>query len=308
LAFDHSMVDGYSITHIPAEVHELYAAALSGQAAELVAVGSYVDFSEIEHDGAEQLDVDDGAVVRWQQFVAASGGGLPGFPLQLGVAPGAMPAQIGICEWLLDTPHADAFAAACKAAGGSFLAGVLAVASLVAYERGGQPVYRTVVPFHTRCEQRWERSLGWYIGLGPVEIATAQAQNFADLIAMAQTAAQAAKAVAQVPFGKVCTLLDSVVRPVSVFSYMDGRMLPGADRWGDWRAHAFGKVSVGDEAYVWVNRTVDGLYMTCRYPGTDLAHTNIADYIQHTNTIFTQIAQHGCYTIAAHRTTHPALA
>jgi hypothetical protein len=308
LAFDHSMVDGYSITHIPAEIHELYAAAVSGCAAELVEAGSYVDFSEIEHDSAEHLDVDDDAVVRWQQFVQDSGGGLPGFPLDLGVAPGEMPSQTGICEWLLDTDDADAFAAACKAAGGSFLAGVLAVAALVAYEQGGEPVYRTVVPFHTRTEQRWEHSLGWYIGLAPVEIATAQAHDFNELIGMAHAAARAAKAIAQVPFGKVCTLLDTVVRPVSVFSYMDGRMQPGADRWGDWRAHAFGKVSVGDEAYVWVNRTVNGLYMTCRYPGTDVAHASIAGYIEHTNTVLTTIARQGSYSFAGHLASQPAIA
>jgi hypothetical protein len=306
LAFDHSMVDGYSITHIPAEIHEHYAAAVSGQAAEFVEVGSYVDFSEIEYDSAQQLDVDDDAVVRWQRFVQASGGGLPGFPLDLGVAPGEMPAQIGICEWLLDTADADAFEAACTAAGGSFLAGVLAVASLVAYEQGGEPVYRTVVPFHTRYEQQWEHSLGWYIGLGPVEIATAQAQDFAELVGMAHAAARAAKAVAQVPFGKICTLLDTVVRPLTVFSYMDGRTLPGADRWGDWRAHAFGKVSVGDEAYVWVNRTVNGLYMTCRYPGTDTAGANIAGYIERTNTVLTTIVRDGTYAFTGQRTSHPA--
>jgi hypothetical protein len=219
-----------------------------------------------------------------------------------------MPAQIGIWEWLLDTTETDAFEDACRAAGGNFLAGVLAVASLVAYELGGEPVYRTVVPFHTRYERRWAESLGWYIGLAPVEIATGQARDFNELVGMALDASQAAKAVAQVPFGKVCSLLDTVVRPVSVFSFMDGRTLPGAERWGEWRAHAFGKVSVGDEAYVWVNRTVDGLYMTCRYPGTELAHTNIAAYIEHTREVFRAIGHDGTYRFAGQLASHAAVA
>jgi hypothetical protein len=308
LAFDHSMVDGYSITQTPAEIHELYAAAVSGRASELVQVGSYVDFSEIEHNAAQNLAVDDEAVVRWRDFVDNCGGGLPGFPVELGVAPGEMPSQTGICEWLLDADEAAAFEVACRASGCSLLAGVLAVASIVAYEQGGEPVYRTVVPFHTRSEQRWAGSLGWYIGLAPIEIATAQAQDFEELMGMARAAARAAKAVAQVPFGKVCTMLDTVVRPLSVFSYMDGRTLPGAENWGEWRAHAFGKVSVGDEAYVWVNSTVNGLYMTCRYPGTDLAHKNIAGYIEHTRHVLTAIARDGSYSIAGHRTAQPAIA
>jgi hypothetical protein len=308
MAFDHSMVDGYSITHMPAELHELYAAAVSGCTTKPVPVGSYVDFSALEHAAAEHVDVDDAAVTRWQDFVEASGGGLPDFPLDLGVAAGERPAQVGICEWLLDTKDADAFDAACKAAGGGFLAGVLAVAGLVAYEQCGEPVYRTIVPFHTRTEARWEHSLGWYIGLAPVEIAAAQAHDFAELVGMAQADAQAAKAVAQVPFGKVCTLLDTAVRPLSVFSYMDGRRLPGAERWGEWRARAFGKVSVGDEVYLWVNRTVDGLYMTCRYPSTDVAHANIAGYIEKTREILTAVARQGSYAIAGQPGTQPAIA
>jgi mycolipenoyl-CoA---2-(long-chain-fatty acyl)-trehalose mycolipenoyltransferase / long-chain-acyl-CoA---trehalose acyltransferase len=306
LAFDHSMVDGYSITHIPAEIHEIYAAVLSGGAADLVDAGSYVDFSEIEYNSAEHLHAGDAAVVSWQKFVDANGGGLPDFPLELGVAPGEMPVQVGVCDWLLESEDADAFDAACKAAGGSFMAGVLAVAALVAYEQGGEPVYRTVVPFHTRCEQRWQHSLGWYIGLAPVEIATAEARDFAELLDMAQAAARAAKAIAQVPFGKVCTLLDTVVRPLTVFSYMDGRMLPGADRWGDWRAHAFGKVSVGDEAYVWVNRTVNGLYMTCRYPSTDVAHASMAEYVEQTRSALLAIAREGSCAFVGHLTAQPA--
>jgi len=308
LAFDHSMVDGYSIAQTPAELHELYAAAVNGGASELADVGSYVDFSAGEHAAAEHVDADDQAVVRWGDFVETCGGGLPDFPLDLGVAPGEMPSQIGVCEWLLDTADAKAFDVACRAAGGNFLAGVLAVASLVAYERGGQPVYRTVVPFHTRSEQQWAQSLGWYIGLAPIEIATAQAQDFGELIGMARDGARAAKTVAQVPFGKVCSVLDTVVRPVSVFSYMDGRAIPGARHWGGWRAHAFGKVSVGDETYVWINRTVDGLYMTCRYPSTDESHGKIAGYIEHTRDVLTAIARTGSYDFASQLCAEPAIA
>jgi len=298
LAFDHSNVDGYSIVQIPHEIHELYAAAVSGRTAELAEVGSYVDFSKIERDSAEHVDGNHESVVRWRDFVETCGGRLPEFPLDLGVTPGDLPKQTGVCEWLLDSADAKAFDAACKAAGGNFLAGVLAVAGLVAYERGGQPVYRTVIPFHTRSEEQWSTSLGWYIGLAPLEIATAQARDFHELIAMAHAAVRSAKPVAQVPFAKVCTLLENPVRPVSVISYMDGRMVPGAHQWGEWKAHGFGKVSYGDEAYVWVNRTVNGLYVTCRYPGTDLGHTNIAGFIDHSREVLTSVARSGSYAFA----------
>ncbi|MEA2189793.1 MAG: hypothetical protein QOK16_4804 [Solirubrobacteraceae bacterium] len=298
LAFDHSNVDGYSIVHIPHEFHELYEAAVKGRPAELTEVGSYVDFSSVEREAADSVDASHDSVLRWRDFVDTCGGGLPGFPLDLGVAPGELPQQVGVCEWLLDLADTKAFAAVCKAAGGNFLAGVLAVASLVAYERGDQPVYRTVIPFHTRSEEQWATSLGWYVGLAPIEIATAQARDFHHLVAMAHEAVRAAKAVAQVPFGKVCTLLGTVVRPMSIISYMDGRMIPGARQWRGWNAHGFGKVSYGDEAFMWVNRTVDALYVTCRYPGTDLGHKNVSGFIEQSRDLLTTVARSGGYSFA----------
>lgn len=293
LAFDHCNVDGYSIAQIAHEMHELYAAAIAGCPAELGEVGSYVDFSASEREAAEHLDGDHETVAHWRDFVETCGGGLPGFALDMGVAPGEMPRQTGVCEWLLDPNEAIAFNVACKAAGGNFLAGVMATASIVAYELGDQPVYRSVIPFHTRSESRWAMSLGWYIGLAPLEIATAEARDFSELIVMARDAARAAKPIAQVPFAKICTLLETVVRPVSMISYIDARGVPGARRWSEWNAHAFGKVAYGDEAYVWVNRTMDGVYVTCRYPNTDLAHDNMAAFIERAREILRSIATSG---------------
>jgi Condensation domain len=298
LAFDHSNVDGYSIGHIPHEIHELYRAVLDRRPALVANAGSYVDFSKIERDVADGFDADHPAVQRWRDFVASCGGGLPGFPLDLGLAPGEIPLQTGVCESLLDPTEADAFDAACAAAGGSFLAGVLAVASVVACERGNHPIYRTILPFHTRTQSRWSASLGWYVGLAPLEIATTDARDFHDLVRLARDAARAARLAARVPFAKVCTLLDTVVRPVSVVSYMDGRRIPGVDRWGEWKAHAFGKVSYGDDAYLWVNRAVDGLYVTCRYPSTGLAHTNIAAFIEHMREVLMAVARNGTCSFA----------
>jgi hypothetical protein len=293
LAFDHSNVDGYSIVQIPYEIHELYAAAVAGRPARLAKAGSYVDFSKRERDAADDVSADHESVLRWRDFVESCGGVLPAFPLDLGVTPGELPKQTGVCEWLLDSADAKAFGAVCKAADGNFFAGVLAIASIVAYERADQPVYRTVIPFHTRSEEQWATSLGWYIGLAPIEIATARAQDFHELVGMAHEAVRKAKPVAQVPFAKVCRLMELVVRPMSVISYMDGQTVPGARRWRDWKAHGFGKVSYGDEAYLWVNRTVDGLFVTSRYPSTDVGHKNMSAFIERTRELLRLVARSG---------------
>jgi mycolipenoyl-CoA---2-(long-chain-fatty acyl)-trehalose mycolipenoyltransferase / long-chain-acyl-CoA---trehalose acyltransferase len=293
LAFDHTNVDGYSIAQIAHEIHELYAAAVAGRTAELDATGSYVDFSKIERDFADDLDASHASVARWREFIEGCGGELPRFPLDLGVAPGEYPRQTGGCEWLMGPADAEAFEAVCAANGGNFAAGVMAAASAGAYELGDEPVYRSVVPFHTRSEQQWLSSLGWYIGLGPMEIATAQAGDFHELMRMARGAARAAKPVAQFPFAKAFGLLEGPIRPLSVISYIDARTVPGAPRWTEWNAHAFGKVSYGDEVYLWINRTLEGVYVTYRYPSTELGHRNVNDFIDYTRTALTSVARTG---------------
>ena len=298
LAFDHTNVDGYSMAQIAHEIQELYAAAVAGRPAQLVDAGSYVDFSQIERDAADDLDEDHAAVARWREFVETCGGELPRFPLDLGIAPGEYPRQNGGCEWLMSPQDADAFDAACKAMGGNFAAGVMAAASAAAYELGDEPVYRTVLPFHTRSDLQWLTSLGWYIGLGPFEIDTARAASFEQLVGMARHAARASKPVAQVPFPKAFSLLEGIIRPLSVMSYIDALTVPGAPQWTEWNAHAFGKVSYGDEVYMWLNRTLEGLYVTYRYPGTEIADRNVAAYIERVRDIMTSVAKTGTYPFA----------
>jgi hypothetical protein len=295
LAFDHTHVDGYSMALIAQEFHELYAAAVGGSCANLAAVGSHVDFSKAERDRSGSVDSDHEAVKHWSTFIRACAGELPRFPLDLGVAPGELSRQTGVCESLLDAADAAAFDAACKVANGNVLAGILASAAITARQLSGEPVYRTIIPYHTRSQAQWSASLGWYIGLGPIELDTRQARHFNELMAMARDAARAAKPIADVPFLKIFSLLQTIPRPLSVISYIDGRRLPGASLWQAWNAQAFGKVSYGDEVYMWINRTLDGMYVTCRHPDTDRANANVAAYIAHLRSVLTAIARNASY-------------
>jgi hypothetical protein len=115
---------------------------------------------------------------------------------------------------------------------------------------------------------------------------------------MARHASQVAKPIAQVPFAKVCSLLDTVLRPASVISYIDARMVPGAASWTEWNAHAFGKVAYGDEVYLWINRTREGVYLTCRYPDTEVARKNVTTFIENTRDVLRSVATSGSYAFA----------
>jgi hypothetical protein len=52
----------------------------------------------------------------------------------------------------------------------------------------------------------------------------------------------------------------------------------------------------------------NGLHLTCRYPGTALAHENIAGYTATPAAVLRAVARQGSYSFAGHRATQPTIA
>ncbi|MFG2947823.1 condensation domain-containing protein [Streptomyces adustus] len=296
MVFDHSNVDGYSLQRIPAEIHELYAAGAQGRAVEETPVSSYVDFCEIERADADRVDDTHAIVVRWREFIERCDGKLPHFPVDLGLEPGgALPTQKLMREKLVDADAAAAFEAYCRPYGGS-LVGVLAATSLLVHEIGGQAVYRTVVPFHTRVKSQWSDSVGWYVGGAPIEVSLAQAPDFPGALRTVRAELQANRSLARIPLARVLRLLGADFRPTSpdlysIVSYLDARGIPGAARWAELNAYALLRVSYGDQVCVWVNRLHEGLWLASRYPDTDIASKNMRLYVERLRDVILSVAR-----------------
>ncbi|MEU4150341.1 condensation domain-containing protein [Streptomyces sp. NPDC026659] len=286
LAFDHSNVDAYSLHGIPAEIEELYTAGLAGRGPVVrTPAASYVDFCEIERADADRLDGDHAIVARWREFIQRCDGTLPSFPVDLGVEPGGpLPRQKMICEPLVDAEAAAAFEAYCRPYGGS-LVGLLAATALIVHELGGLPVYRTVVPFHTRVKSRWTGSVGWYVGGAPIEVPVSHTPDLTATLRTVRAELQSNRALSRMPLARVLRLLGADFRPTSpdlysIVSYVDTRGIAGADRWSDQNAHALLRVSYGDQVCVWVSRLHDGLWLASRHPDTDVATKNMRLYVE----------------------------
>ncbi|SFB36822.1 Condensation domain-containing protein [Amycolatopsis marina] len=299
LGLDHSNVDGYSILLIAQEIRALYAAELSGEQAELAATGSYLEFGAAERDNALRVRADHDVVARWRTFIGANGGRLPGFPLEVGASSGRPAPQHGSCTWLLDADKAESFSIACRTAGGGFQAGILACLGIAAHEVSARRAFHALVPFHTRQEAQWTTSLGWYVGIAPVEFAVAGTPDFAGVAKAAGAAAREARPLALLPFARVCELLGTAPEPRFVVSYMDMRRTPGAGQWRAWNACAFHSRAVaGDEVYLWIHRNHEGVYLTCRHPGTEAGTRNATRYIGHLRRVVDEVATHGGYAVA----------
>ncbi|MFE4871865.1 condensation domain-containing protein [Streptomyces sp. NPDC056682] len=296
MAFDHSNVDAYSIQRLPAEINELYAAAAEGRPAEESPVGSYVDFCEIERADADRIDGSHAIVGRWREFIRRCNGKLPNFPVELGLEPGGpLPTQKLMREMLVDADAAAAFESYCRPFGGS-LVGILAATSLIVHEISGQPVYRAVLPFHTRVKSKWSDSVGWYVGGAPIEVAMDKAPDFRGALAAVRAELQANRSLARMPLARVLRLLGSDFRPTSpdlysIVSYVDARGIPGSERWDELAAYGLVRVSYGDQVCVWLNRLHEGLWFTCRYPDTDVAFKNMRLYVERLGDIILSVAR-----------------
>ncbi|MBW5484871.1 acyltransferase papA2 [Streptomyces bambusae] len=286
MAFDHSNVDSYSLQRIPAEIHELYAVGLERRGTvETAPVASYVDFCATERRGADRIDDTHAIVARWREFIARCDGKLPNFPVDLGLDPeGPLPAQKLMHEMLVDDADAAAFEAYCRPYGGS-LVGVLAATALAVHEVGGQRVYRTVVPFHTRTKSQWSDSVGWYVGGAPIEVPVGPAPDFDSALGTVRAALRESRPLSRMPIARVLRLLGSDFRPTSpdlysIVSFVDTRGMPGAERWQDLKAYGLIRVSYGDQVCVWISRLHEGLQFAARYPDTAVAYANMRRYVE----------------------------
>ncbi|KJV00886.1 MAG: condensation domain-containing protein [Rhodococcus sp.] len=283
-AADHSVMDAYSQIYAINEIDRLYAQALDGIDPELPEVGSYVDFSQSERALGDTLTADHGAVRTWQDFLAVEDGRFPAFPLPLaGDRPradtGPAP-QSSISSWLLTSEQSDGFNAACRAAGYNMQAGILAALALTNARLSGSRSLRTVMPMHTRDEQKWAASVGWYVGILPMGIQLDNACTFVEALEAAATAGAANKGLARMPYSKIAKILDSTEIPRFVVSYIDLRFLPDAAQWQGRKGRALrSNCHADDEVYFWVNRTLEGLNISARFPSSDVASTNVHRFI-----------------------------
>lgn len=298
MAFDHGNVDSYSIQRIPAEIHELCMVDAGGGTVEGTPIGSYVDFCEIERTDADQIDATHEVVARWRGFIGRCDGKLPNFPVDLGLGPSdEMPTQKLLHEMIVGADDAAAFEASCRPFGGSMV-GVLAATSLVVHKIGGEPVYRTVVPFHTRAKPEWRGSVGWYVGGAPIEIPIAQAPDFQSVLEIVRTELRANRPLARIPNARVLRLLSSDFHKTSpdmysFVSFVDARGIPGSERWAELKAYGLVRVSYGDKVCAWFNRLHEGLYFACRYPDTDIARKNMRLYVEQMREVIISVARNG---------------
>lgn len=273
-AADHSIIDGFSIVLVAHELTALYEEILSGRAANLFPVGSYVDFGRDERESPTDADVQREALDVWRGALADRG--LPEFPLEIG--PRTHDAQQNLSAWILDADQAAAFSTACRDADVGFFSGLLACLGLAGAEVAGQQRFRTITPVHTRHAPQWASALGWFVGLSPVDFEL-PSHEFGEVARAAEASTARTKPIAVVPFDRIERELHLPIRPRFVVSYMDVRFVPDAGQWVDRNARALRSRQYTHDVYAWINRTPRGVNLAVRYPGNDIAAASVHTWV-----------------------------
>lgn len=301
-AFDHLVTDGISAALTVVELLQLYATAAFGADNTLAEVGSYIDYCERERAGSAELTLDSPHVKRWIELVRANGGGLPTFPLELGVSSDGYARTAHLSTPLFSEDHAERFATVCRDNGASFVAGVLTVAALASHEFTGQEKYFGLTPKSTRSTPAELNSVGWFTSLIPVPLRIGADTTFTSVVGAAQTSYEAGKELTDVSFHRVLQLVEPAsgvnVPPgwsVPMVSYIDVRKLPGVEVFDALNAGLFGNRGSSEEVFLWINRFTDETTISLLFPGTDEARQATKLYVDRLIEIFTTIADHGDY-------------
>lgn len=277
--FDHSHVDAYSISIVIDDLHRLYDGyRWHGQLFDPTALamsGSFVDFCAAESQ-APPVALSDPRMRRWLRFFDDRDGTLPTFPLDLGVEPGATAPQATEVRALLGRRETEQFAELCRRSGASVFGGTLAAMADAVRRCGGGPELPLLFPMHTRREERWRNAVGWFTTNAPLRVV-----GTGDLLeTIRRTGPELRRAVTlgEVPVPQVIEAMGGLRRTRSdifMVSYVDYRLLPGADRHRTIDAHHISNATTADDAQFWISRTDDGLALRARHPDTLTAHRTI---------------------------------
>ncbi|AZG45239.1 condensation domain-containing protein [Gordonia insulae] len=300
-AADHSVMDAYSMFLSINELRQFYDAELENRAPTPSPIGSHVDFSASSRAAGETLTVDHPGIQRWRRFLDASGGRFPdlGLPLSEPLAAVDGPRdtddrQRGWAGFVATADQVATLTALSRAAGHSTQTAVIAALALAHQELTGDPLLRAAMPMHTRHETQFVESVGWYVGIGPLEVDLAQAETIADVLAASAAGIGEAKRLSRLPYPRVAQLLGTHAEPEFVVSYLDLRFVPGATDWPGWRAQTLrGATRSESEVYLWVARTPTGMTVSTRYPGNEVAAANVRRLITTACTIVDAVIDAG---------------
>jgi hypothetical protein len=295
IAIDHLRADGMSAGVIFLDIQTTYFTMLEGVPAALAPAASHRDYCVNQRTYTATLEDESPQIQSWRSFVAANGGVLPAFPLELGDTTPDTAGAIDVFD-LIDDEQGVRFEAACRTAGARFSGGVFACAALAEHRLTGAATYFGLTPFDNRRDPAVATTVGWLASFVPLAIPTADA-SFDEVVKSAQASFDRNTTLGAVPYYHLLEMPDGPTgrlaapdRPVPMLSYIDIRKLPFSDYWDGLRIGIWGDNRLSEAVCMWVNRMRDRTQLVVAYPGTDVARLSVLRYVEAMRAEFTRVA------------------
>ncbi len=208
---------------------------------------------------------------RWDQILAASGGVMPRFPLPLGDLARAHPEVVEVHD-VLDPAQADRLSRRAHETGVRMLAIVLSVMADVTRRLSGESL-RAVFPVHSRHDDSWHDSVGWFITNAVIEC------DSSDPVEVTRSIKEA-MGLGTWPQAEIFAAHGGMPEAPGMFaiSWLDLNRLPVAiDLALD--AQLVSAVIETDGVMVWFIRDSGGLRLRCRYPDTPEARSSVGQWL-----------------------------
>jgi mycolipenoyl-CoA---2-(long-chain-fatty acyl)-trehalose mycolipenoyltransferase / long-chain-acyl-CoA---trehalose acyltransferase len=207
----------------------------------------------------------------WAALLATTGGLMPAFPLPLGRLTAPLEAVVEIRD-VLGPEELQRFEATARERGVRAIA--LATSALASATRrlSGAPL-RAVFPVHSRFEERWRHSVGWFITNSILECEDSDPMSCAADVTRAIT-------LGGYPLAPILEPYGGMVEPPGMFaiSWLDVRRLPVALPDGLEAQYVSAVIST-DAVMIWFIVNAAGLHLRCRYPDTPEARGSLAAWL-----------------------------
>ena len=268
VAADHSHVDMWSMLVILRDLITALGVSLGGARPELAPVPA---FAEHTQRYADLIGAPESVRARWAQILTDSGGVMPRFPLPLG-APEARLERVEVRD-VFDIDDAAAFGAQAREAGVSTLSLAVSAMTEVTLAMADAPL-RAVFPVHSRYDDTWHDSVGWFITNSVIESRDAAP-------AAAAAAVREAVQLGSWPLQDVLASWGGMPEAPGMFaiSWLDLRRLPVRVDSVGLAAQYVGASIRTDGVMLWFILDSTGLHLRCRYPDTAEARQNVGGWL-----------------------------
>jgi len=208
---------------------------------------------------------------RWHEVIEAGGGGMPRFPLPLG--PDAAQPERVIVRDVLDRDGLAGFSDRASREGVSTLA--LTVSAMTSTTRAVAGTdLRAVFPVHSRYEQRWHDSVGWFITNSVLESADP------DPVACAAAVRESLR-LGSHPLAEIMAPWGGMPEKPGMLavSWLDMRRLPVTISPQVCDAQYISAGIRTDGVMLWFITDDAGIHLRCRFPDTPEARGNVGAWL-----------------------------